>query len=125
MAASEARKLGFEPAGGYDIYQGGILAWKQNGGETLSTKSRHLPLLRQTHLGAGLIALTGVILGFSVNPMFFWVSGFVGLGLTIAGATGLCFLSEILAKAPWNKNVPNIDQELCRATVGDDCQRRN
>lgn len=123
MAASEGKKLGFEPVGGYHIYPGGILAWKEKGGETIAVNRRHLPLLRQTHLGAGLLALTGVILGFSVNPLFFWLSGFVGLGLTVAGATGLCLMSEVLAKMPWNKNVPNIEQELCRATVGGDCQK--
>ncbi|PIT99493.1 MAG: hypothetical protein COT74_10865 [Bdellovibrionales bacterium CG10_big_fil_rev_8_21_14_0_10_45_34] len=123
LAMGQARQLGFEPAGGFEVYSGGILKWKQQLRPVISGVKHHLPILRQTHLAAGLIALFGAILGFTVHPGFFLMSGFVGLGLTVAGATGLCLMSEILAKMPWNKNIPDIKREVCAATKGDSsCQ---
>jgi len=120
MAAHEARRLGFSPEGGLEIYGGGILKWKELGGQTIAPKAGHLPILRQTHLVAGLLALSGVILGYTVSPGFLILSGLVGAGLSLAGATGLCLMSELLAKMPWNKDIPEIRKEVCQATKGDD-----
>jgi hypothetical protein len=54
-------------------------------------------------LGAGLLVLTGVALGFLVNPGWFWLAGFVGGGLTVAGTTNFCGMASLLALLPWNR----------------------
>jgi hypothetical protein len=54
-------------------------------------------------IGAGALVLTGVILGFLLNPAFFALSGFIGAGLVFAGVTDWCGMGLLLAKAPWNR----------------------
>jgi rhodanese-related sulfurtransferase len=125
MAAKQITQMGFDPKGGIEIYEGGILQWKALGKPIQVSKPFHLPILRQTHLAAGLLAFAGVLGGFLVSPYFFLLSGFVGFGLMVAGATGLCMMSEILAKAPWNKAIPNIKKEVCMASKGVGCDSEN
>ncbi|MEY4161104.1 MAG: inner membrane protein YgaP, partial [Pseudomonadota bacterium] len=52
---------------------------------------------------AGLLILTGVVLGFMVSPAWFGLSGFVGAGLTFAGLSGTCGMARLLMLAPWNR----------------------
>lgn len=61
------------------------------------------PMMRQVQIAAGLLVLTGVILGFLVHPGFFGLSGLVGAGLTFAGVTGFCGAARLLQAAPWNR----------------------
>jgi hypothetical protein len=42
-------------------------------------------------------------MGYFISPLFFLLSGFFGLGLTFAGATGFCGLARVLALMPWNR----------------------
>jgi rhodanese-related sulfurtransferase len=118
MAENQALALGFSPAGGYQIYDGGILKWKKQGLDTVAHKAGHLPILRQTHIAAGLISLVGVLLGFFVNTWFFLIPGFVGAGLTFAGVSGICMMSNILGAMPWNKSTPELKKEICLASKG-------
>ena len=67
------------------------------------TERRVLPLNRQMQLVAGTMALAGAVLAFLVNPAWVLLSGFVGLGLIVAGATGFCPMVIVLAKMPWNQ----------------------
>ncbi|MBS1708743.1 MAG: DUF2892 domain-containing protein [Armatimonadetes bacterium] len=60
---------------------------------------------RQSRIGAGLLTLTGVILGFLVHPGWFGLSAFVGVGLLFAGVTDICGLSYLMALMPWNRRV--------------------
>lgn len=118
MAKTQALALGFNPEMGYEVYEGGMLAWKAQRKPTVATRSKHLPILRQTHLAAGLLALLGVVLGFTVYPAFYLLAGFVGAGMAFAGASGTCVLSNVLALAPWNKHLPEIEREVCVASTG-------
>ncbi len=118
MALDQAKRLGFQPDGGYEVYPGGILNWKKQGQPTIARKSKHLPILRQTHLIAGGLGLTGVLLGYFAHPGFYALAGFVTAGLTFAGASGICLMSNILALAPWNKNLPTLKDEVCLASTG-------
>ncbi|HMP54279.1 MAG TPA: DUF2892 domain-containing protein, partial [Candidatus Melainabacteria bacterium] len=79
-----------------------ILEWKKSGLPVVEGKKR-LSLERQVQLTIGLMILTGVTLGFTVNQLFFLLPGFIGCGLTFAGLTGNCGLAMVLAKAPWNR----------------------
>jgi glyoxylase-like metal-dependent hydrolase (beta-lactamase superfamily II) len=89
--------------GGLTVVEGGIEAYRTAGGATEVGKGG-LSLERQVRIGAGAMALTGVVLGFLVHPLFFWLSGFVGVGLMIAGIFDWCGMGLLLAKAPWNKS---------------------
>ena len=82
--------------------EGGILAWDEAGFPTRSVTNR-MPIMRQVLLTAGLLVLTGVLLGWFVNEVFYLLAGFVGAGLSFAGASGWCGMSYVLAKMPWNK----------------------
>jgi hypothetical protein len=59
-----------------------------------STKTWYLE--RWIRLLAGIVVTGSVVLGFTVSPKWFLVSGFVGGMLTIFALTGFCPLSIIL-----------------------------
>jgi len=42
-------------------------------------------------------------LALFISPLFAFVTGALGLGLSLAGATGFCGLARVMAYAPWNK----------------------
>ena len=68
-------------------------------------KSQSLPLMRQVQIAAGGLILIGVVLGYTVNSVFFLLSGFVGAGLLFAGISGFCGMARLLDKMPWNQRV--------------------
>lgn len=84
--------------------KGGIDAWKAAGlpTETGSVKAP-ISVLRQMQITAGSIVLLGVILGFTVHPWLFGLSGFIGAGLVFAGLSGTCGMMTVLSKMPWNR----------------------
>jgi hypothetical protein len=59
--------------------------------------------MRQVQIGAGTLVLLGVLLGFAVSPVLFGLAVFVGAGLLVAGATGRCRMTGLLARMPWNR----------------------
>ena len=86
----------------YDL-EGGISSWKELGHETEKGKSNIIAIDRQMQIVAGILILTGVTLGMNVNESFYYLAGFVGLGLTFAGITGWCGMIKLLALMPWNR----------------------
>lgn len=90
---------------GTQVYSlaGGINAWKSANLPTITGKGPRLSVLRQTQLVIGLVNLTATILAALVSPWWLIITGFLGTGLTIAGATGFCGLANLLALMPWNK----------------------
>lgn len=88
-----------------EIYQldQGIAGWKKAGLQTVVNRKMPIPIQRQVQITAGLMVLVGVVLGFTVAPGFFLLSGFVGAGLTFAGVSGTCAMASLLAVMPWNR----------------------
>lgn len=84
------------------VLQGGVSAW-QAAGLPVNQGRKAMSLERQVRIAAGLLVLSGVILGFLINPVFFFLSGFVGCGLIFAGVTDWCGMGLLLARAPWNQ----------------------
>ncbi len=84
------------------ILEGGVLAWEQAGLPVMRGQ-KAISLERQVRIAAGLMVLSGVILGTWVHPGFYGLSAFVGAGLTFAGITDWCGMAMLLAKAPWNQ----------------------
>jgi len=86
------------------LMTGGINAWKRARFTTTEDKKQPLPVMRQVQIVAGILILTGVILGYSVDSRLFLLSGFVGAGLLFAGVSGWCGMARILLKMPWNRS---------------------
>lgn len=82
---------------------GGIEAWKSAGLPVHTNRKAPLEIMRQVQITAGLLIVTGIILGWFVNPAFYALSAFVGAGLTFAGATGWCGMAMLLKAMPWNR----------------------
>ena len=88
-----------------EIYnlEGGISSWAGAGHAVKTSGKFFLPLDRQVQLTIGLCVLIGSILTYFVSPLFVILTGFLGVGLTFAGATGYCGLAMVMARMPWNQ----------------------
>jgi rhodanese-related sulfurtransferase len=82
---------------------GGIGAWKAAGLATVKGSGPRVSVMRQVQLVVGLTVLASGVLGVLVDARLALVGAAMGLGLTIAGATGTCLLASVLAKMPWNR----------------------
>lgn len=85
------------------LLEGGIEGWRKAGLPVAEDHNAPLEIMRQVQITAGLLVLTGVVLGFAVAPAFFGISAFVGAGLTFAGVSGWCGMAKLLALMPWNR----------------------
>ena len=85
------------------LIEGGLTAWRNAGFPVSVDRKQPLPIMRQVQIGAGSLALLGVLLGYLVSPWLFLVSAFVGAGLLQAGVTGWCGMANLLQVMPWNK----------------------
>ena len=84
------------------VVEGGTKAWEAAGLSVVRGKGV-ISIERQVRIGAGSMALLGVVLGSWVDPLWFFLSGFVGAGLIFAGVTDWCGMGMLLAKMPWNQ----------------------
>ena len=100
MAATILQEHGFKDL---HVIEGGTEAWASLGLPVEGSGRKTISIERQVRIGAGIMVLTGVILGFLIHPGFFTLSGFVGAGLVFAGITDWCGMGLMLAKAPWNR----------------------
>ena len=91
--------------GHHDVHvvTGGTEAWASEGLPLEGTGRAVISIERQVRIGAGGLVLTGVILGFLLNPAFFALAAFIGAGLVFAGITDWCGMGLLLARAPWNR----------------------
>ncbi len=87
------------------VLEGGTDAWVRAGLPVVRSAKTRWSLERQVRLGAGLLVLTGVVLGAAVGAWWYLLAGFVGAGLTFAGATDICGMGMLLGKMPWNRAV--------------------
>lgn len=83
--------------------EGGISAWEKAGFDVVRSGRHVIPIIRQVMIVAGSLVLLGTILGTWVYPWWYALSAFVGSGLLFAGLTGICSMSYLLAKMPWNQ----------------------
>ena len=82
---------------------GGMQAWIKENLPVIGTPSKHIPIMRQVMIVAGLMILTGIAIHFLINPNGIFLSAFVGAGLFYAGCSGNCYMTKLLALLPWNK----------------------
>ncbi|MBA3726472.1 MAG: rhodanese-like domain-containing protein [Armatimonadetes bacterium] len=85
------------------LLEGGTGAWINSDLPVIAATSTRLRIIRQVQLIAGPLILIGSILAATVDVKWAILSGFIGAGLTFAGATGHCGMALLLGKLPWNR----------------------
>jgi len=85
------------------VLRGGTEAWERAGFPLVRSTRMRWALERQVRLGAGLLVVTGLILGIVAGHAWFWLAGFAGCGLIVAGTTNYCAMANLLALLPWNR----------------------
>lgn len=116
-AKQAAEKLEAAGLGGVEVLEGGVMAWDE-AGLPVKRGKKSISIERQVRIGAGVLIVTGVVLGTVVNPWFLLLSGFVACGLIFAGLTDWCGMGLILARMPWNNRGGS-----CSAEGGATCAR--
>ena len=86
---------------------GGTAAWIRAGlpiekENKIMHQTSDSKLRRQTHLVAGLMLTTALVMGFTGNPTWFYLACLPAFGLMLDAITGICPMTLILRKAPWN-----------------------
>lgn len=108
LALDHAKKFGI-PGITFEVYDGGILKWKEEGKPTITKRRWHFPIMRQVQIIAGTLVIIGTALAYSGQTFGYILSGAIGLGLSVAGITGFCGMANLLALMPWNRGEsPNI-----------------
>lgn len=102
-AESAAQQLKGQIEASLCVVEGGMNAVKLCPVPLQHSGRKVMSLERQVRIAAGVLVMIGVGLGFAVNPAFFWLSGFVGAGLTFAGITDTCAMGMLIARMPWNR----------------------
>ena len=85
------------------MVEGGTSAWASAGLPVNKGTSEVISLERQVRIAAGALVFSGVLLAHFVNPVFIWLSGFIGAGLIFAGTTDWCGMGILISKMPWNQ----------------------
>ncbi len=86
------------------IVDGGINAWTASGYPVLRGTQTVWSMERQVRLCAGLLVLTGLALGCSVNITWLGLSAFVAIGMIISAITNSCAMATLLQSMPWNRS---------------------
>jgi rhodanese-related sulfurtransferase len=98
------------------VLAGGIEAWKKAGLPVIVDRRQPIDVMRQVQIAAGGLALAGVVLASVVAPAFHALSALVGAGLMLAGLTGRCGMTQVLAAMPWNRR--NTARPAAAGTAG-------
>lgn len=94
------------------VLEGGTTGWQKAGFDVIRATAATLPLMRQVQLVVGPLSLIGSVMALVVDPAWALLSGLIGLGLTIAGATGFCGMASLLGLLPWNRSVRNNQTKI-------------
>jgi rhodanese-related sulfurtransferase len=92
---------------GLSNVDGGTAAWIR-AGLPIEKESNNLQqtseskLRRQTHLVAGTMLITALSMGLRGHPAWFYLACLPAFGLMFDAITGICPMTLILKKAPWN-----------------------
>ncbi len=108
QAAEKLSRAGYQDC---VVVEGGTSAWAASGFPVIRGTIKVIALERQVRIAAGVMVLSGVLLSHFVNPMFIWLSGFVGAGLIFAGITDWCGMGIFISKMPWNSRPLNSSKE--------------
>lgn len=101
--AGACERLAARVTGEAFVLAGGIDGWSRAGLPVVTDRSAPLEIMRQVQIAAGILILTGALLGTLVAPAWFGLTAFVGGGLLFAGLSGFCGMARLLMLAPWNR----------------------
>lgn len=99
VAQESLRALGLNSR----VLRGGIGSWSREALPLVRSASSGWALERQVRLVAGVMGFTGVVLALFSSNVWLVLPGIAGLGLMLAGFTGLCPMASLLARMPWNR----------------------
>ncbi|NCF54767.1 MAG: DUF2892 domain-containing protein [Planctomycetia bacterium] len=86
--------------------EGGIVAWKSANLPVNKTGIGFgIDVMRQTQIMIGLLIVLCSSLAYSVNDIWNYGTGLIGLGLLVAGMTGYCGMSNLISLFPWNRRI--------------------
>jgi rhodanese-related sulfurtransferase len=102
-ATQAAEKLLAAGLGRPVVVEGGTDAWVAAGLPVERRGRKVLPLDQQMRTVAGTFIFLGALLALTVNPAFVWIPLFMGCGLVFSGLTGICPMTGLIAKMPWNR----------------------
>jgi len=111
-AKEELVKLGYK---NISEIEGGFMAWTAEGKPVYKARQA-ISIQRQVMISAGFIVALAVVLGYLINPGYYGLALFVGLGLMFAGISGFCGMAILLEKMPWNQV-----KDSARASCGSSC----
>ncbi|GAA2147085.1 rhodanese-like domain-containing protein [Glycomyces algeriensis] len=101
--AGQARNLLDEGAGvPVHILEGGLTAWRKDGGAVESSGRGVWGMERQVRLAAGDLVIAFVVLSLAWDPLK-WLAAAIGAGLAFAAVTDTCAMARVLALLPWNR----------------------
>ena len=101
-SAEALEKLSLNDKTLYSV-KGGIEAWGGAGFNVVKKETHIKPLNQQVQIGASSMILLGLALYLFVTPWGLLLPLFAWLGLMNAGVTGVCGMSKLLVRMPWNK----------------------
>jgi rhodanese-related sulfurtransferase len=85
------------------VVEGGTDAWVAAGLPVERSGRRIIPLDRQMRMFAGSMIFLGALLALAIHPLFAVIPLFMGGGLVFSGLSGLCPMSNVIARMPWNR----------------------
>lgn len=85
------------------VLRGGTVGWKQAGLPVAGMGRVRMPIMRQVQLLVGPLIVLGAGMVLAGSPSWAILPLIIGLGLTMAGATGFCPMALAIAKCPWNR----------------------
>jgi len=83
--------------------KGGLEAWKAAGLPIQENPRVPISIMRQVQIVIGTVVLAGSVLAATVSPWFLLLTGFFGVGVLVAGATGTCGMAAVIGHMPWNR----------------------
>ena len=102
-AAQAARKLRAQGLHNLVLVEGGTDAWSQQR-LPLQRATAGVSLARQTQIALGVLIVLMLAKGVLLHPLFYVLTGLLGIGLIVSGLTARCGLTALLARMPWNRN---------------------
>ena len=85
------------------VVEGGTEAWSQQR-LPLQRATAGVSLARQTQIALGMLIVLMLAKGVLLHPVFYALTGLLGIGLIVSGVTARCGLTALLAKMPWNRD---------------------
>lgn len=61
------------------------------------------PVMRQTQAVIGVVISGGVLGAYFVDPAWVILPAIAGVGLVVAGLSGMCPMAALIARLPWNR----------------------